>query len=274
MKHLTVITTLVAALLIAAAVPTATARDYGEFKTLRYLVSDFSGIDADGDVKIVYTVGDEYHVTITARSDFHQYLEVKKVGSVLHLHTKDGLPDNVKSKDRTSGGNIFVCHITAPRMNTLNVRGMAELEAARVVADEMKVNVQGLSKLRISHLTADAANLSVQGVSELRLPDVNVQGNIKVSAQGVTKYDIKVARVNDLDVKMQGASEGKLSFKGNMLQISCKGVSELDASVECNRLKVGCKGAAEVRLDGTADNVEIDRSSVVSQIDTHRLNQY
>lgn len=301
--------------IVATGILSAKVTAPSSFSTRTYPLSDFTEINVSNCVKVIYTQSDSYSVQLKGRADWLDLMEVTSQGGILNVRAKKTKKfDNVKKKDQPDGQHNFILYLTAPCLETINLRGVSAFEGKRLTPDWLNVRLEGVSEFKADAIECDRLSLTIQGVSKaiigninshhfsgsvmgsstadihhlnakdfhciisgastLNLPKVTKAEKASLALNGASKLTLSAEVSDKMDIGLSGASNGELTFKGGNLLTVCTGASKLNADVNCKSINAKCDGASKTSFSGTADKVEIDRSGVAVNIDTSHLNQF
>lgn len=193
----------------------------GNITSSTHTVTGFDGIDVGGAMDIYLTQGSDYSVRIVADENLHEYIEVRKEGSKLHIQ-----PANNTNLDAT--GKIKV-YVTAPVFNKIEVSGACNIQSETKLSsdDDIDINLSGASN----------ADLEVNSPS------------IKVEASGASDVSLR-GETKDLAIDGSGSTNVKafeLLSENADVEISGAGDVEVYASV---KLKAHSSGASNIRYKG------------------------
>lgn len=286
MKRLSLVALLLSVVLGCMANPA------GKFTTRTYKLRDFTNIQVDNVVKVIYTQGNAYEVKLTGRTDWLDLMEVSSADGTLKVVAKKTKKfNNVKKRDQPDGHHNFILRLTAPCLKNIRLSGVSAFEGKHLTSDHLSLNMDGVSKFKVDAIKCTSLNLDLSGVSKIEVGDVKCQ-KIEASIQGASKvdlprllqaeratFDVTGASKLDLTADMpgllkldvSGASKGTLTYKGGNLKTSCTSSSHLNADVNCKDINVQCSGASRVTFSGTAGKVDVSCDGVASKVNTSEL---
>ena len=286
MKRLSLVALLLSVVLGCMANPA------GKFTTRTYKLRDFTNIQVDNVVKVIYTQGNAYEVKLTGRTDWLDLMEVSSADGTLKVVAKKTKKfNNVKKQDQPDGHHNFILRLTVPCLKNIRLSGVSAFEGKHLTSDHLSLNMDGVSKFKVDAIKCTSLNLDLSGVSKIEVGDVKCQ-KIEASIQGASKvdlprllqaeratFDVTGASKLDLTADMpgllkldvSGASKGTLTYKGGNLKTSCTSSSHLNADVNCKDINVQCSGASRATFSGTAGKVDVSCDGVASKVNTSDL---
>ncbi len=218
------------------------------FVTRTYNLRDFTILEVNNIVKVVYTQGETYSVKLTGRKDLLDKMEVNATGGRLSVRAKKTkVLDNLKQKDKPDGQHNFILQLTAPCLKNILLYGVSTFQTTSMTSDYMQVSLNGVSKFKAEGVDCPTFSVSVEGCSELRLGkalckrfDAKVKGSSKVEIQHVT--------TGSAYTELSGASKLSMSafYVKEKASMSANGASKLTLSVaDCKSLDIGFAGASK-----------------------------
>lgn len=222
------------------------------FSTRTYQLSDFTNIQVNNVVKVIYTQDDKYEVKLTGRTDWLDLMEVTSTGGTLKVHAKsDKKFKNVKAQDQPDGHHNFILHLTAPCLQNINLSGVSSFEGKRITPDWLSVCLEGVSKFNVEAIECASMRLRLNGVSKMDVADIKCQQKFDASIEGSSKADIQHIKAKEVYFSINGASKADLPdiSKGEKATINVGGASKLSLSAEMSGLmQVGFSGASKGEL--------------------------
>ena len=222
------------------------------FSTRTYQLSDFTNIQVNNVVKVIYTQGDKYEVKLTGRTDWLDLMEVTSKGGTLKVHSKsDKKFKNVKAQDQPDGHHNFILHLTAPCLQNINISGVSSFEGKRITPDWLSVCLEGVSKFNVEAIECASMRLRLNGVSKMDVADIKCQQKFDASIEGSSKADIQHIKAKEVYFSINGASKADLPdiSQGEKATINVGGASKLSLSAEMSGLmQVGFSGASKGEL--------------------------
>ena len=194
----------------------------GNVTTETLPITDFKGVDVGGAIDLYLTQGDTYSVKVVTDQNLHQYIEVKKDGSVLRVH-----PTRNTNLDAT--GKIKV-YVTAPSFASIEASGACTVTSETKLTSQAGIDVDltGASKAELD-LNAPNVGIEASGASGVSLKgetknlSVNGSGSSSIKAFELLSEtaDVDISGASDADVyasvKLNGQSSGAstIRYKGN-----------------------------------------------------------
>lgn len=234
--------------------------------TTVYQLRDFTGIDAEGVVRVLFTQGQGYSVEVEESSDPDMETKVEKKGQTLHISTK------TKTRNTHVGPNEYpVVLITAPQIEEIILGGVTHFNAANVTGHQLNINISGASEMEIGRLKYNGVKVDCSGACKLTAA---IQADdMRIDCSGVCKLALNTEG-KTMKVNNSGASKCDITFVGGSIDFDNSGASKVDLKlVDCIEVKAHNSGASKFTISGNADKTKIDASGV-AKIDTSRLNKY
>ncbi len=168
-------------------------------------VTDFTGIEAGGAVKLDVTNSSSYSVEVEADDNLMSYVETKVTHGVLVIGMKDGYSYN--------NSTIHV-HVSLPTLHSLEISGASEGTASNISTDKLSLELSGASHLNIDG-KASKLTCEVSGASSLKAGDLMAE-NVSVECSGASSSYVYAS--SSLTVDASGAS--KVSYSGNPADVT------------------------------------------------------
>jgi len=182
-------------------------------------VTDFTKISATDDFVVYIKLSNtEDKVEIEANENLHEYIVVEKEGDVLKLSTKSYSTNSKKGADEK-----LVAHVTAKRLTAISGDGDAEIKIInKISANSFSIYLDDDAVLKgaiaVKSLDVDMdddAELEIEGSAD----------TVDIDADSDSMIDGYRFVVNDLDIKLDGDSEARLTVNGK-INITTRGDSE------------------------------------------------
>jgi len=194
----------------------------GNVTTNTHPITDFKGVDVGGAIDLYLTQGDTYSVKVVTDQNLHEFIEVKKDGSILRVR-----PTRNTNLDAT--GKIKV-YVTAPSFVSIEASGASTVTSETKLTSQANIDVD-LTGASSAELDLNAPNIKVEasGASEISLKgetknlSVNGSGSSSIKAFDLLSEtaDVDISGATDADVyasvKLNGQSSGAstIRYKGN-----------------------------------------------------------
>ena len=234
--------------LLMSAIMGGTACAAEKFSTRTYPLSDFTNIQVNNVVKVIYTQGDSYKVQLTGRTDWLDLMEVTSSGGTLKVLAKKTKKfNNVKKKDQPDGEHNFILHLTAPCLQNINLSGVSAFEGKRLTPDWLNVRLEGVSKFKADAIECANLSLNIAGVSKMEVKSITCQ-KFKGDITGSSKADIERLSAKEVHFNVSGASNANLPqlTQGERATFGVNGASKLTLSAEVSGdMSVGLAGASK-----------------------------
>jgi len=171
-------------------------RGNGDVTTQTRTVSDFTSVEADGALTIVWSSGSPA-LKITTDQNLLSHIETSVSGKKLRIHSRGQLRPTDGIKVTLSSSGMSGARLTgAVRFTATKLSGkgfyLEGTGATRVVVDgtvtELMATVSGASKLEAGSLQAETVELSIAGAGKA---DVAASKVLKVSISGAGKVTYK-----------------------------------------------------------------------------------
>jgi len=222
-----------------------------QFSTRAYELKDFTELEVNGVVKVVYTQGKAYSVKLTGRTDWLDLMELKTSSGKLKVTAKNSKKfNNVKKKDQPDGEHIFILHLTAPCIQEVQLNGVSTFEAKRLTSDQLIVRLNGVSKLLVNEIEALNFHAGINGASRMESKNVQCQ-KLEATVAGSGKMDMEQITAKKVQLDLGGASKARLAqiSKSEDATINVSGASKLELGAETSGLmQIGLAGAGKGEL--------------------------
>lgn len=230
----------------------------GRFSTRTYTLGDFTNIQVDNVVKVIYTQGDDYKVQLMGRTDWLDLMEVTSVGGLLKVHaTSTKKFQNVKSKDQPDGEHNFILYLTAPCLQNINLSGVSCFESQRLASDWLSVRLEGVSKFNVDAIECASLHLGLGGVSKVNAGSFTCQ-KFEADIEGSSKAEIQHIKAQEVGFSINGASKVNLPdvSQGEKATFNVGGASKLTLTADVSELlQIGLSGASKGELTYKGGNL-------------------
>ncbi len=261
-------------------------------ETRDYQLKDFRGISVSGSVRVVYTQDKAFSVSLSARADMLDRVDVSvKHGILTVKHRREAKPGNPRRNNRHDRNCDVVLRVSAPLLSAIALSGASLFETGQMTTHDLTATVSGASKFHADVLecsvltltlqgasTADVdvtvctdCHVSAQGASHVKMSKVTGTGQARWAATGASHLDVMDAGHKSCDVSLTGASRGTVRLHSSRVAISAAGASRLAAHVHCSALTAQSSGTSSIDLSGKAGKVKTTLGSTSASISTRHL---
>ncbi len=195
----------------------------GNVTTEKRSTSNYDQISLRGNMDVTLVAGNEGNITITAESNFMEYLITKVENDKLILKVKKGY--NL----RTSRGKKIQITVPFKDLNAVGVSGSGDIVGKDVIkADNFKTAVSGSGDIEL-HIEANHVKSAVSGSGDIQLKgkansikcSVSGSGDIEAIGLKTKKATASIAGSGDIEVtateeiKATVAGSGGIKYAGN-----------------------------------------------------------
>jgi hypothetical protein len=173
----------------------AAVRGSGNVVTDTRAVTGFSAVEFGGMGRLIIEQNGREALTITADDNLLQFLRSEVRNGTLRIGV-EGFANIDPSSDLTY-------RLSVKNLESITVRGGAEVEARGVKTDELSIKVNGAGQITIAGV-ATRQNVTVNGAAEYRAAEFKTSDTtIRISGAG----EAVVAAERTLDVQITGAAD-------------------------------------------------------------------
>lgn len=179
--------------------------------TKEYTVEAFESIAVDGNTNVELSLGDTQKVVVVAPYSVQTQVNIK---------VKNGI---LKISDNSNGHAVVI--ITTPKINTLNVSGVAKVKNIdTLLMGDLNIKLSGASNTSLD-IQVDRLNTEMGGASSAVFVGTVNHHNIKQS--GAAMLDAKKLITQSAEVETSGASKAIINV---LMEVSGKntGISVID----------------------------------------------
>ena len=204
-------------------------------------VTNYNGIDVSSALMVDISFSDsEELIEVEADDNIQQYVIVEKVNNVLKVRLQDNI--NIKSS-----ATLKVHIITKDNMDYYAVSGASHLNVKDTIkTEDVSISISGASTF-ISPIVGNSLISTVDGASSLSLS--GKIDSFQLKAEGASDASGYGLTVEDLDIRLSGASEAKL-LVNRTINITASGASSL--------LYKGNAAINSSNLEGASQIVKVD----------------
>lgn len=183
-------------------------------------VSEFSGLHFKGVGKIELTQGDHDELVIEA---------LPEVRSRIHTEVRDGILVIYYESDwldwsgvRILGGEKIIFHMMMRDIKSLSISGVGNLDAARIVSDQLAISLHGPGIITIGTVQVKNLALTLSGVGSMDIagtaPDLSLTisgaGTVKASRLETDRAVVKLSGVGNATVWAKTTLDASISGMG------------------------------------------------------------
>ena len=230
MRKAIIPSTLVAVLTVLVLLSGCTTTGLGGLVTEEKNFTDFTHVEVEGSFEVEITQSDSFSTTISADSNFFDYVAVAKEGETLriYLNPRHTFTDfTLQAKTLKAKITMPVLHglqlsgaskgtitgFKSPQDFNLNVSGASSLAMEDIEVDDAEFEVSGASKVT-GNMDASDTRFKVSGASKVEL--VGSANNMTLNASGASKVNLTDFLLENAYVNLSGAGEATLNIKGRL----------------------------------------------------------
>lgn len=205
--------------------------------TVSQPVGEFSEIEASGAMVIAYRQAPSDSIRIEGSANLVSRVIVEQEGERLKLRMKEG---RVSMSD---AGPKLVVYLSSANLSS--------------------VRLSGANKLKMSEpVSVEELRLGVAGAGDVDIEDITVNDRLRIDLSGAGNLDIDNAVAGEVDIRMSGAGDIDGHFKNaKSVNVEVSGAGDADLSLaDCGDVRCHVSGAADVKLKGTAQRLDCDKS--------------
>ena len=254
----TVIVTLIAAVLLSGCSAAVIKKEPGPPATMEYDYTDFTVVEVGYAFTVEITPADTYSIVIHAGENDFDHIKVTKKGNKLEIGMDTLFFHFLRSPS---------VKITMPELTGLHLSGATEGNVTGFKSsDDFDLTMSGASELNMELETGDfegelsgaselsgtlvatSCDFTLSGASEMELTGSG--GDIKIDASGSSQADLENFSVNNAEIDFSGASDSTLNISGR-LDASLSGASVLEYYGSPTLGKLDLSGGSELK-DGNS----------------------
>ena len=173
----------------------------GERTTKNYELTDFAGVDVDGQWRVTIERGDAWRVSVEMPAELVDQVRVRRDGGKLELSYDGPWFGPIDSDD-----GALQATITMPALETLRTEGMSQLSFSGFDGRSLSFDASGAGNIRGAASRFDSLVLEMNGF-----------GNIDFSDVAFTNADVDLNGFGNLTLRMAGGwLRGDLSGVGSL----------------------------------------------------------
>jgi len=198
-------------------------QSYGRDRSQRgegmiFEMTDFTRIEADGNMEVVVTNEEGYYVEVQGRKRYTDKVYVKKMDDVLYLEL-----DNEKFGYLKSDGKHVKIIVSLPDLESIKGRGAVDFDVSDFTLDDFYISLSGASRADIE-VDSDQIDMDLKGASSLSISGKATGMDADISgASSLRAYDLSV---NSISIEASGASNAKVNAK-DKLYVDASGMSSV-----------------------------------------------
>ena len=201
-------------------------------------VSGFDSIDLSGSGEVIVSQGEGESLTIETDDNVMEHITSEVRGGTLYLGTEP--QTNVMPSQ-------LVFTLSVDELNSADVSGSGNIEAASLDTDSLELNVSGSGSVKVDSLTADELSVRISGSGDVDIAgkasgqEIDISGsgkyragdllseNATVSVSG--SGDVTIWATDSLDADVSGS--GTIDYYGNpTVNTSTSGSGEVNGMGE------------------------------------------
>ncbi|MCP4024417.1 MAG: hypothetical protein GY729_21420 [Desulfobacteraceae bacterium] len=187
----------------------------GPIGSRKITMTDFSGIDLQGNWKAEVVQGDKEQIIIKGPEDLLAGLFVNRLSDSLSLHM---------AKDRSNKRKLTLI-VTMPKIHAVQTKGVVEM--------------------RISGFDTDRLSIDAEGVTSITGKKGHI-GNLDLQGEGVTKIDLQDFPVHTADINCEGVIKIDLDMTGGELTGRLEGIGRVSYTGKTSRESIHKDGPLKV----------------------------
>ena len=173
----------------------------GERATRTFDVTDFNGVDVDGQWRVAIERGAEWRISVEMPTEVVDQVRVAREGDTLHLGYDGRWRGNFDSDEGSLQATI-----TMPALETLRFSGMSQLSFSGFDGSRLSLDAEGAGNVRGAASRFDSLLLDMSGF-----------GNIDFSDVAVTNADVDLSGFGNVTLRMAGGRlRGDMSGFGSL----------------------------------------------------------
>ena len=182
-------------------------------------MEDFKEIEAKGNVNVVVSREDTYHVEVKGEDKYLDKVYVRKIGDILSVEFNADKFINLKSSKKKP----VKVYISLPELKSIKGSGVTNYDIADFETPEFYVNLSGASTADIN-IKSESIEMKLRGASS-----VNLSGNTDFfeaeisGASSLRSYDLTTGSSS---IEASGASSAKI-YARDKLYVEASGMSSV-----------------------------------------------
>lgn len=189
-------------------------------------VSTFTSLEVSSAIDVIYTVGSQTKVTVTAPQSIMKYVHTDVKGYKLKcfLMTNDYSGINLD-------GRKVVINITAPTISEYDLSGASYVKVTNAVdkLPKLEIDLSGSSKMEFGSVQCTKMEIDMSGASNLDIKSLSCTSQ-DIDVSGASKIYIDKIKASKLELDASGASHGEISGEVGFCEIEISGASSYDLS--------------------------------------------
>lgn len=216
----------------------------------------FSKLEVSNAIEVIYTVGKQTKVSVTAPQSIMPYVRTEVKGNTLKCYIKTDNNYNINFNNHK-----VVMNITAPAICDFDLSGASSVKVTNELTglSELEIDLSGASKMTVGTIKVSKLEIDLSGAS-----------NLDITSAAVTKADIDISGASNLEIDKAAA---------NRMDIECSGASKADIAGKVQYCSIDVSGASSANLsnlifaDGSveasgASKLTLNKNSVASSMES------
>lgn len=201
------------------------SEDWGKVITKNLDLADFSSLDVNGVVRIVWTQDSLCSVKLEGNEKCMEEYVCQVRDGELKIKTADGSTSFNGSSPR------LTVYLTSPLLKDADLHGACRLEmpGCSTMSTELDIDIAGACYIGIDTLEVQELNIEVNGAGCINMAKVSVTRDIEVEMNGAAALNANV-KCSKLSVELNGASNAILGGECERLVLEENGSSKSDIS--------------------------------------------
>ena len=258
--------TLLAAGLIAALPLSAAQADPdpagSKKETKEYRLTGFNAIKVSSIYSVDLSRSNKFSVKVEAPDYLMPYLEVSVSGGELCLGMND-MPREIRLKLDAARSKEVRATVTMPTLTGLEMSGASSLNADSALfpaGKEFKLKMSGATNLKGLNVEAREADIRCSGAGKFDLKGsfTAIDAEFSGAAKGSLDTSIKPGTLNEVKMRISGASKISLNTQARKMDIDANGAVNLEWKGSADFLRLEASGAAKI----SAENSPADQANV------------
>lgn len=203
-------------------------------------LTDFNALNVSHAISVKVTQGADYAVTLHCPDNLEEYVETRMQGKTLYVTLSEDIAIWHKTNVELS--------ITMPQVVDVVLSGASDAEfRGQFEADQFSAVLNGASDLEGLQLTTNRAGISMYGASSYK--GVLTANRASILAEGASECSLLSRDINTMELGVGSASEVDMKGRIATLRASLSAASELDGvDLAVEDLDIRMSGASEAKL--------------------------
>lgn len=195
---------------------------------------DFSGIEVNGDVRLLLTQADASSVRVVADDNIQAEVDIRRSGSELVIEHESGTCES---------GDIIV-YVSMKDLRKIDASGAVEIVGqSPFKVGDIELSLKGANTLSME-LDAATVETNSSGASEISLK--GQAGRHVLDMSGATELDAFNFIVGEYEVESSGAGSAQINVL-NRLDVESAGATEILYKGNPSKIKTNNSGASNVK---------------------------